>query len=108
MKPSVRDLVTVRVGGDTPQVLMVPSTPGPGPVLDMDPAALDEFRGRALSLTAIAGLGKLPQVSHKARAIVCDPVCVCVCVRSGHLTQTTSSGPPTTAVPTTAPSLFGG
>jgi hypothetical protein len=44
------------------QVLMVPSTPGPAPVLNMNGAALDEFRGRALALTSIAGLGQLPQV----------------------------------------------
>jgi hypothetical protein len=41
---------------------MVPSTPGPAPVLNMNGAALDEFRGRALALTSIAGLGQLPQV----------------------------------------------
>lgn len=55
-------------------VLMVPSTPGPGPVLDMDPAALDEFRGRALSLTAIAGLGKLPQVNLPVAEVDGAPV----------------------------------
>jgi hypothetical protein len=35
--------------------LMVPSTPGPGPILNCPPKELDEYRGCALALTSIAG-----------------------------------------------------
>ena len=36
-------------------VLMVPSTPGPRPILNCPPKELDEYRGCALALTSIAG-----------------------------------------------------
>ncbi|KAL3161478.1 hypothetical protein ABBQ32_010359 [Trebouxia sp. C0010 RCD-2024] len=44
-------------------VLMLPTAPGPAPFLRTPPAELDLFRSRLLSLTCIAGLGGLPQVS---------------------------------------------
>lgn len=44
-------------------VLMLPTAPGPAPLLNTPPAELDLFRTRLLSLTCIAGLGGLPQVS---------------------------------------------
>lgn len=44
-------------------VLMLPTAPGPAPILNTPPAELDLFRSRLLSLTCIAGLGGLPQVS---------------------------------------------
>ena len=43
-------------------VLMLPTAPGPAPLLKTPPAELDLFRSRLLSLTCIAGLGGLPQV----------------------------------------------
>ena len=43
-------------------VLMLPTAPGPAPILNTPPAELDLFRSRLLSLTCIAGLGGLPQV----------------------------------------------
>ena len=44
-------------------VLTLPTAPGPAPILNTPPAELDLFRSRLLSLTCIAGLGGLPQVS---------------------------------------------
>ncbi|MFC0406897.1 amidase [Roseomonas elaeocarpi] len=44
-------------------LLVLPSAPGIAPRLNTPPAELDEFRARAMSLTCIAGLGGLPQVS---------------------------------------------
>eukprot|EP00240_Pyramimonas_obovata_P001111 CAMPEP_0118936490 /NCGR_PEP_ID=MMETSP1169-20130426/19181_1 /TAXON_ID=36882 /ORGANISM="Pyramimonas obovata, Strain CCMP722" /LENGTH=433 /DNA_ID=CAMNT_0006879777 /DNA_START=199 /DNA_END=1500 /DNA_ORIENTATION=- len=44
-------------------VLMVPTTPGPGPIHNMPPKDLDDFRTRALTLTCISGLARLPQVN---------------------------------------------
>ena len=43
-------------------VLMLPTAPGPAPILNTPPAELDLFRSRLLSLKCIAGLGGLPQV----------------------------------------------
>jgi len=44
-------------------VLTIPTAPGPALLLDADPATVDEFRGRMLSLTCIAGLSGLPEVT---------------------------------------------
>ncbi|WP_142850239.1 amidase [Telmatospirillum sp. J64-1] len=44
-------------------VLCLPSAPGPAPFLRTPPAELEAFRNRALSLTCIAGLSGLPQIS---------------------------------------------
>lgn len=44
-------------------ILMVPTTPGPAPLLDTPPTDLDDYRGRMISLTCIAGLAGLPQVN---------------------------------------------
>ena len=44
-------------------VLIVPSAPGPAPLLATPAAELDAFRTRTLTLTSIAGLAGLPQVS---------------------------------------------
>ena len=53
----VRDLL----GDDA--VLCLPTAPGAAPVKGTSGPALEEFRGRALSLTAIAGLSGCPQLS---------------------------------------------
>ena len=57
---------------------MLPTAPGPAPLLNTPPAELDLFRTRLLSLTCIAGLGGLPQVpsliyrSHQQRMSLAD------------------------------------
>jgi len=44
-------------------ILMVPTTPGPAPMLNTPPIDLDDYRGRMISLTCLAGLAGLPQVN---------------------------------------------
>ncbi|EFJ51249.1 hypothetical protein VOLCADRAFT_116484 [Volvox carteri f. nagariensis] len=44
-------------------LLVVPTTPGPAPPVNTPPADLDAWRTRLISLTSIAGLAGLPQVS---------------------------------------------
>ena len=46
--------------------LLLPTAPGIAPRLGMLGEAIEQFRGRALSLTAIAGLGGLPQITIPA------------------------------------------
>ena len=43
-------------------VLMVPSAPGPAPILNLPQNELNTYRKQLISLTSIAGLAKLPQV----------------------------------------------
>ena len=43
-------------------VLMVPSAPGPAPMLNLPQNELNTYRKQLISLTSIAGLAKLPQV----------------------------------------------
>ncbi len=44
-------------------VLALPSAPGPAPPIGLPGPQLDDWRRRVMSLTCIAGLGGLPQVS---------------------------------------------
>jgi amidase len=44
-------------------ILCLPTAPGIAPLLNTPAKDLDEFRARALSLLAIAGLAGLPQVN---------------------------------------------
>ena len=44
-------------------LLILPTTPGPAPLLNTPPASLDQWRTNLLSLTCIAGLAGLPQVT---------------------------------------------
>ncbi|MEW5297920.1 MAG: hypothetical protein WDW36_001098 [Sanguina aurantia] len=44
-------------------ILSLPTAPGPAPLLQSDPATLEDWRKRMISLTCIAGLAGLPQVS---------------------------------------------
>ncbi len=44
-------------------VIVMPTAPGPAPVLNWDKALLDEWRSRAMQLTCPAGLAGLPQVT---------------------------------------------
>lgn len=44
-------------------ILSLPTAPGPAPLLLSDAATLEDWRKRMISLTCIAGLAGLPQVS---------------------------------------------
>jgi len=55
-------------------VLMIPSTPGPGPVCNLPAKELESFRGRALALTSVAGLGGLPQLNVPVAEVAGSPV----------------------------------
>jgi amidase len=50
-------------------VLLLPTAPGPAPLLKASGEAVESFRQRAQRLTCIAGLGGLPQVTMPAAAI---------------------------------------
>lgn len=57
VKSAVRNML------DPEQVIAIPTSPAPAPLLDAGPADLDAFRGRALALLCVAGLAGLPQIS---------------------------------------------
>ena len=57
---AITELVNKLLADDA--VLVVPSAPGPAPVLNLDQETLGVFRGKLLSMTSIAGVCKLPQV----------------------------------------------
>ena len=64
-------------------VLLIPSAPGAAPLKGSSGPALEDFRGRALRLTCIAGLARLPQASLPlARADGC-PLGVSLVARRG-------------------------
>jgi len=44
-------------------ILALPSAPGPAPLIGLPGPQLDDWRRRVMSLTCVAGLGGLPQVS---------------------------------------------
>jgi amidase len=50
-------------------VLVLPTVPGIAPLKNSPSAALDDFRGRAMSLLCIAGLARLPQISLPMAAL---------------------------------------
>lgn len=55
-------------------LLVLPTAPGPAPLLDADNAALDEYRGLALQLLCAAGHAGLPQVNIPAGLVDGAPV----------------------------------
>jgi amidase len=44
-------------------VMVVPTTPGPAPLLDADPSETDEHRRRLMTFTVVAPLARAPQIS---------------------------------------------
>lgn len=50
-------------------VMMLPTAPGPAPLLKMPADQLNVYRSRLLSLTSIAGLSSLPQVCCACLAV---------------------------------------
>jgi amidase len=60
-----RDAAASRMAAllDDETVLLVPSAPGAAPLKGSSGPTLEDFRGRALQLTCIAGLARLPQAS---------------------------------------------
>lgn len=55
-------------------VLVLPTAPGPAPVMNWDPALLDAFRYRIIALTCLAGHAGLPQVTLPAGLVDGAPV----------------------------------
>ncbi len=55
-------------------VIVLPTVPAPAPFKTTEPASLDAFRARALSLLCPAGLGGLPQISIPAAKVDNAPV----------------------------------
>jgi amidase len=72
----VREAITKRLDEllSDGAVLLVPTIPGPGPIHNMPPKDLDDFRTRALNLTSIAGLARLPQVNIPIAMVDGSPV----------------------------------
>lgn len=69
----------------TPDTLMVlPSAPGIAPLVAADAAALREHRSRVLSLTCIAGLAGLPQVSLPLASVDGCPLGLSLVAPRGH------------------------
>lgn len=67
-KQPVRDHITGLMNdllGDD-SVLLLPTSPGPAPVMNWDAKLLDDFRYRIIALTCIAGHAGLPQVTMPA------------------------------------------
>ncbi len=60
MRESISQHMNDLLGDDG--VLMVPSAPGPAPMLNLPQNELNTYRKQLISLTSIAGLAKLPQV----------------------------------------------
>ena len=61
---SVRDAIARRLQSLLPPgtIMAAPVAPGPAPVLNAPPGAVDDIRTRILKLTCFAGLGGLPQI----------------------------------------------
>ncbi len=55
-------------------VLVLPTSPGPAPLLTADPGQLDDFRQRAFAMLCIAGLSGFPQLSVPAGRVDGGPV----------------------------------
>ena len=55
-------------------VLVLPTSPGPAPLIEADPAALDDFRQRAFAMLCAAGLSGYPQLSAPAGEVEGGPV----------------------------------
>jgi len=68
-------------GGD---LLLLPTAPGIAPLKNTPQAELDQFRARVLSMTCIAGLARLPQVSLPVAEVEGCPVGLSLVARSGE------------------------
>ncbi|MGF7212152.1 amidase [Skermanella aerolata] len=67
-------------GGD---LLLMPTAPGIAPLKNTPQGELDQFRAQVLSMTCIAGLARLPQVSLPAAEIEGCPVGLSLVARRG-------------------------
>ncbi|MEM1300062.1 MAG: amidase [Pseudomonadota bacterium] len=56
------------------QMIVLPTSPGPAPLREMDNAGLDDFRVRALHLLCAAGLAGYPQLSLPAGQVDSAPL----------------------------------
>jgi amidase len=64
IRDHITSMMTDLLGDDG--VLLLPTSPGPAPVVNWDPKLLDDFRYRVIALTCIAGHAGLPQVTMPA------------------------------------------
>ena len=55
-------------------VIVLPTAPGPAPLLSVDGAEMEDYRNRALTLLSLAGHAGLPQVSLPMRTRAGLPV----------------------------------
>jgi amidase len=65
-------------------ILVLPTAPGPAPARDAPDSALDAIRDRTQSLTCIAGLAGLPQVSIPAGVVDGAPVGISLIAARGN------------------------
>ena len=70
------------LGGDT--VLVIPSAPGPAPLLDDDSEAAAAVRMRLMTLTTIAPVARLPEVSLPLMRFDGLPVGLCLVASPGN------------------------
>ncbi|UEM19560.1 amidase [Skermanella mucosa] len=68
----------------TGDLLLMPTSPTVAPLRDTPQADLDQFRARVLSMTCIAGLARLPQVSIPAAEVDGCPVGLSLVARRGE------------------------
>jgi amidase len=65
-------------------LLLLPTAPGIAPLKNSPQADLNQFRARALSMTCIAGLARLPQVTLPAAEVEGCPVGLSLIARRGE------------------------
>ena len=65
-------------------LLLMPTSPTVAPLKGTPQAELDQFRARVLSMTCIAGLARLPQVSIPAAEVDGCPVGLSLVARRGE------------------------
>lgn len=68
----------------TGDLLLMPTSPTVAPLRDTPQADLDQFRARVISMTCIAGLARLPQVSIPAAEVDGCPVGLSLVARRGE------------------------
>ncbi|MDF1722632.1 MAG: amidase [Minwuia sp.] len=72
VRDRVRETLDRVLADDT--VLLLPTAPGPAPVVNWDAELLDAFRYRVIALTCLAGHAGLPQISVPAGMVDGAPV----------------------------------
>ena len=65
-------------------LLLLPTAPSIAPLKNTPQAELDQFRAQVLSMTCIAGLARLPQVSLPVAEVEGCPVSLSLVARRGE------------------------